>query len=99
MEDCPIPANAFERLVRRAWTDDTFAKILYSDPREAIHMELGLEVPKTIEIEVHEDTSKKLNLVIPTPPITQGEPPPDDVHAFFCTFSGTYCGPGICRSS
>ncbi|MEM7069365.1 MAG: NHLP leader peptide family RiPP precursor [Pseudomonadota bacterium] len=91
-------SGAYEKLMKRAWEDEDFASKLKSKPTEAMAEELGIEVPDDIEIEVLEDTPQKIHLVIPAKPILAAKPPAGNVNAFFCTFSGTYCGPGVCSS-
>jgi hypothetical protein len=58
-----------ERLIRRAWADDGFAELLRTNPHLAISEETGVELPRDIEIQVHEESDDTLHLVIPKKPI------------------------------
>jgi hypothetical protein len=53
------------RIVRRAWSDPAFRELLLSDPRAAVSDELGAEVPEGLRIEVVEERSDLLCIVLP----------------------------------
>lgn len=60
-------SNAYSRLVTKAWTDPDFKTRLLADPK-AVMAEAGLEVPEGIRLNIVEDTSDVINLVLPTSP-------------------------------
>lgn len=53
------------RIVRRAWSDPGFRALLLSDPREALSLELGVEVPEELRVQVVEERSDFLCIVLP----------------------------------
>ena len=54
-----------ERLVERATADEAFRDRLLADPRAAIGDELGLALPESLSIEVHEESTATVHLVLP----------------------------------
>lgn len=56
------------KVTERAWKDEEFRKALKSDARAAIENELGLTLPKGIEVEVLEEGRGKMYLVVPANP-------------------------------
>jgi hypothetical protein len=56
------------RIVEKAWADEAFKAALMRDPRATLGEELGVELPEDLEIEVVEETSRKLYLVLPAKP-------------------------------
>lgn len=57
-----------EELVARAWRDPAFKQELLKDPRSVIQRELGIQIPETVTLSVHEETPEALHLVLPLPP-------------------------------
>jgi hypothetical protein len=53
------------RIVRRAWKDPEFRELLLRDPRAAVGEELGVEIPEGLRIEVVEERSDMLCIVLP----------------------------------
>jgi hypothetical protein len=53
-------------IIAIAMNDDAFRQHLLRDPKEALERELGLSVPQEVRIQVHEQTSTTLHLVLPT---------------------------------
>jgi hypothetical protein len=53
------------RIVRRAWKDPEFRELLLRDPRAAVGAELGAEIPEGLRIEVVEERSDLLCIVLP----------------------------------
>jgi hypothetical protein len=53
------------RIVRRAWKDPAFRELLLRDPRAAVGDELGAEIPAGLRIEVVEERSDLLCIVLP----------------------------------
>lgn len=54
-----------EKLVGKAAADAGFRAQLLSDPKEAIQHELGVTIPQSISIEVHEESNTTAHLVLP----------------------------------
>jgi hypothetical protein len=57
-----------DRLITRAWEDERFKRTLLTDPKSAIGEELGVELPRDLDIEVFEETPNKIFLVLPARP-------------------------------
>lgn len=53
------------RIVARAVEDLSFRSELVSDPKTVINREFGVEIPESVEIEVHESDFKKVHLALP----------------------------------
>jgi hypothetical protein len=58
-------AEIESRVVRRAWADADFLAWLRSDPRAALADELGVSLPRRLEIMVVEEKPDLLCIVIP----------------------------------
>ena len=59
------PDEMRQRLVARATEDETFRARLLSDPKAAVHEELGLRIPAGFTVEVHEEAADTSHLVLP----------------------------------
>lgn len=59
-----------QKLIQRAWEDQTFKQELLSNPKAVYAKESGEELPKDMEIEVIQETANKVYLVLPTNPVT-----------------------------
>ncbi|WP_414581494.1 NHLP leader peptide family RiPP precursor [Scytonema sp. PCC 10023] len=57
-----------QKLIHRAWEDEAFKQELISNPKAVYAKESGEEVPKELEIEVLQETAKKVYLVLPANP-------------------------------
>jgi hypothetical protein len=55
-------------LVKRAWEDAEFKRMLLGDPRTTIEGALGVTLPAGLQIHIHEQTPSDLHLVLPMPP-------------------------------
>jgi Nitrile hydratase, alpha chain len=55
-----------DKIVARAWADESFRERLKADPRAAVAEETGVTVPESVAIEVLEETPTKAYLVIPS---------------------------------
>ena len=53
------------KILDRATEDADFRTRLLSDPKEAIGQELGVSIPASMSIEVHEDDGATAHLVLP----------------------------------
>jgi hypothetical protein len=47
--------------------DEGFRQRLLKNPKDAIQKELGLELPKQITVQVHENSATVVHLVLPAP--------------------------------
>jgi Nitrile hydratase, alpha chain len=59
--------KAYAKIIAKAWNDPKFKEKLLKNP-EAVLKENGIEIPKGEKIQVHENTSKIMHLVIPQKP-------------------------------
>ncbi len=53
------------RIEERAASDADFRARLLSDPKGAVHEELGVHIPASFAIEVHEESGTSAHLVLP----------------------------------
>ena len=53
------------KVVDRAAGDADFRALLLSDPKEALEQELGVAIPASMSIRVHEDDATTAHLVLP----------------------------------
>jgi hypothetical protein len=60
-------ANAYAKVVTKAWSDPEYKARLMSDPK-AVLAEAGVDVTEGVEIEVHEDTDTTMHMVLPASP-------------------------------
>ena len=58
-------AEMREELLRNAANDQGFRARLTNDPKGAIEEALGVTVPETMSIQVHEDSATTAHLVLP----------------------------------
>jgi len=63
-----------EQLIKKAWEDSEFKKLLLENPRAAVKEALGLDVPENIELIVTEETANKYYLAIPPKPSAEKDP-------------------------
>lgn len=62
----PVPRDELEgALVKRAWSDAEFKALLFSDPRQAIKEELGVDVGDRVQIDVVEERADRMVIVLP----------------------------------
>lgn len=59
------PNEMREHIVGKASEDETFRSKLLSDPRSSIEEELGITIPESITVQVHENTAQHVHLVLP----------------------------------
>lgn len=55
-------------VIARAWSDAEFKRQLLSEPRRAL-AEMGVVIPPDLEVEVVEDTPKKVHFRLPSTPL------------------------------
>ena len=53
------------KIVGKATGDTDFRARLLSDPKEAIGQELGVTIPASLSVEVHEESGTTAHLVLP----------------------------------
>ena len=58
-----------DALIDRAAGDAEFRSRLPADPKAAVKEEFGFDAPEDLSIEVHEQTSKIVHLVLPPPDV------------------------------
>ena len=54
-----------KKVVGKAVTDADFRSRLLSDPKGAIGQELGVTIPESMSIEVHEESETTAHLILP----------------------------------
>ena len=59
------PKELRTKIVEKAAGDADFRALLLSDPKEALERELGVAIPESMSIEVHEDSATAAHLVLP----------------------------------
>ncbi|MBF0117623.1 MAG: NHLP leader peptide family RiPP precursor [Desulfobacterales bacterium] len=57
-----------EIVISKAWDDPDFKKELLEHPKYTIEKTLGIKLPEDIELFMHEQTHKKIHLILPMPP-------------------------------
>ena len=58
-------AELREQIITKAGEDEAFRSQLLADPRAAIGSELGMDIPDTFSVQVHEESSTSFHLVLP----------------------------------
>lgn len=57
-----------DRLIEKAWRDETFRAALLADPKAVIEAELGQALPQGITVKVVEETADTLYIRLPLNP-------------------------------
>ena len=57
-----------DRLIEKAWQDETFRAALLADPKAVIEAELGQALPQGITVKVVEETADTLYIRLPLNP-------------------------------
>ena len=57
-----------KHLIDKAEDDIAFRGRLLAEPRAVVAEELGIEVPESVELRVHEDSRSAVHLVLPPEP-------------------------------
>ena len=57
-----------KHLIDKADDDIAFRSRLLAEPRAVVAEELGIEVPESVELRVHEDSRSAVHLVLPPEP-------------------------------
>ena len=77
------------RIIEKAGNDPDFRERLLDDPRGAVARELGVSVPDSLTIRVHEEDAASAHLVLP-PSSTLTEPELATVAGGFPAYSVAY---------
>ncbi|MBI3862610.1 MAG: NHLP leader peptide family natural product precursor [Planctomycetia bacterium] len=67
------PADEDLQLLNKAQQDPAFKARLMSDPATAIRAEIGVVLPASLKISVHENTSTACHVVLPSTELPSGE--------------------------
>ena len=59
------PNEMRSKIVGKANEDADFRARLLSDPKEALEQELGVTIPASLSVEVHEESGTTAHLVLP----------------------------------
>ncbi len=70
-----------EYLLAQAMKDEAWRQQLLSDPKPLLERELGMQIPPGVSIQVHEDTSTTMHLVLPPRLLPAGEVSEADLEA------------------
>lgn len=65
-------AELEQKLIERAWEDETFKQELINNPKAVINRETGQQLPENIEVEVLQETANKAYFVLPENPAQVG---------------------------
>ncbi|MXY18356.1 MAG: NHLP leader peptide family natural product precursor, partial [Acidobacteria bacterium] len=57
-----------QQLVERSATDEGFRQALLSDPKTTISQELGITIPESMTIQVHQSDMQTVHLALPPDP-------------------------------
>ena len=57
-----------QQIIDRSTTDDAFRQALLADPKATICDELGIAMPESMSIQVHESDMQTVHLAIPPDP-------------------------------
>jgi hypothetical protein len=58
-------------IIKRAMKDGNFRERLMKDPKSAIEQEFGVQFPKGVRVQVHENSPDVINLVVPGPLVAE----------------------------
>lgn len=61
------PDEMHAHIIEKAAEDETFRSQLMSDPRTSIEGELGITIPASLAVQVHENSADEVHLVLPPP--------------------------------
>jgi hypothetical protein len=67
------------QIIKKSWEDDTFKKLLLSEPKKAIKEAFGVDIPAGIELKVVEESPSLYYLTLPPKPedVADGESSPN----------------------
>ena len=57
-----------QHLIEKSAVDEAFRKALLADPKSAISAELGITIPESMSIQVHESDMQTVHLALPPDP-------------------------------
>ena len=82
------PDEIRAHIIGKATEDETFRSKLLSDPKSSIEEELGITIPDGVTVQVHENTTQHVHLVLPrTGKLSEKE---------LTAAGGDSCGPSAC---
>lgn len=67
------------KLIKKAWKDPSFHARLLANPRQSIEEVTGAKLPDDLVIVIHEESPKRLHLVVPERPANADELSDDDI--------------------
>ncbi len=59
------PTSVNDQIIYKAMTDPNFRQRLLSNPKTVLEKEMGVTLPTTVNIQVHEETETTVHLVLP----------------------------------
>src|SRR5690242_3651512 len=60
------PTSVNDQIIYKAMTDPSFRQRLLSNPKTVLEQEMGVTLPATVNIQIHEDNASTIHLVLPT---------------------------------
>lgn len=73
-DEAKISHEKASKIIKKAWSDETFKKQLLANPKKVIGAETGYEIPEGVTAKVLEETAKKFFLVLPPKPSKMPDP-------------------------
>lgn len=55
------------QIIARAMVDDTYRQALLANPKTLLEKEIGIQLPETLQVIVHEETLSSWHIVLPAP--------------------------------
>ncbi|RUS47321.1 NHLP leader peptide family RiPP precursor [Cohnella sp. AR92] len=59
------------QIIKKAWEDPEFKKLLLADPKSALKKEFGIDLPADVDLKVVEETTETYYLVLPPEPTAE----------------------------
>lgn len=63
-----IKNEMMEKIIRKAWDDDDFRQQLLNDPKQALKLAFGVDIPDFVNITIHESKPCDLHFILPENP-------------------------------
>lgn len=61
-----------EQIISKAMEDEAFRQELLSNPRDTLKREMGITFPEGMSVQVHQNTSTTIHLMVPPKPQSGG---------------------------